>query len=310
MTYDPFIIVGIALFTLAERSAGKLFPRLLTGSVVVVLLGLLTFTAEGNEEGIRSALLSGAVLMASWVLGARTRQVRQEAGARARSEERLHMAREVHDTLSQALGLIGMRAGVAAHVPALDEQRLREELRQIEETARSGTNELKTLLQRQRDNSPEATHGTDRDGTHRQSLEQRLSGVARMAEESGIAASVEVIGPVETLPEAVKATVHRVSREATANTIRHSSASSVAITVSFHDDGIQVCVSDNGIGNTSRLQEGNGITGMRERAALLSGTLTLTHRKGGGLTVIMNLPHPAGESGEAHNDIMQRPDSR
>lgn len=152
MTYDPFIIVGIALFTVAERSAARLFPRILTGSVVVVLLILLTFTAEGNEERVRSALLSGAVLVASWVLGARTRQVRQEAGARARSEERMRMAREVHDALSQALGLIGMRAGVAAHVPALDEQHLREELRQIEETARTGTAELKALLQRQRDN--------------------------------------------------------------------------------------------------------------------------------------------------------------
>lgn len=292
LTFDPFMLTGIALFTVAEQRGSHLFPRAMIASMVGLFLVSLSFGVDGFEDRVRSGLLSIAVLVASWVLGARTRQARLEAAARSRAEERLALSRDVHDALSHSLGTIGMLAGVTAHVSTIDEARLRGTLREIERSARSGMSDLKLLLQQKR-NATETANGAKESADEHAascSLSRALSSIVDAVERVGVSTDLSISGDVDALPAAVRTTVYRVVQEATTNIVRHASASTATISVVASAAEVKVQVCDNGCGRTNSLQEGYGLTGMRERAQLLGGTMAVDDRQSGGLAVVVRLP--------------------
>lgn len=234
----------------------------------------------------------------SWLLGRLVRaghlqrQRESEAAlAAARSAERLRVAREVHDVVSHALGAIGMRAGVAQYVTGDDPQALRSALADIETTGRAATDELRLLLGTLR------AHG-DVPLAPQPGLPE-LSGVAGTARAAGVECTVRVHG-ADDLPEPVAHGVHRVVQESVTNAIRHAPGTTCTVAVNGGGNEVVVEVSDTGpAGDVGRLPEpgsGAGHAGMRERVALLGGTLTASPRPGGGYRVHARIPLDRGDS--------------
>ena len=309
VTADPFVLTAVALFVVAERQGSQRFPWWMLGAGGGVAVAALGLSAEGVENRFRGMLLGALVLGASWFLGVRTRQVHEEAAARSRAEERLRLARDVHDVLSHSLGTIGMRAGIAAHVPTFGEAELRAVLREVEEGARSSLAELKGVLQRERAGGEElsapflsaqslAAQSLSAQSLSAQSLCAALADIARSAERADVRTRLDLTGDLDELPAAVRTTVYRLVQEAVTNAVRHASATSLVITARAAADRVHLEVRDDGRGAAPGFREGHGLTGMRERVALLGGTLQLeTAAPGFGITVTLPLATPAQASG-------------
>lgn len=274
MTADPFVLTGFAAFKLAETRGGRKFPWWMFAGAFVVVLASAIFGAEGAEDRFRGMLLSALVLSVAWVLGVRTREVKREAAARSRAEERLRLARDVHDVLSHSLGAIGVQAGVAAHVTALGTDELREVLRGIESDARSSLSELKTLLQRERAD-------IKADDVALSPLSAALAGVARTAEKAGVAVHLDAEETIDVLPADVRTTVLRIVQEGVTNVVRHAAASSLVVTLRVSSEAVTVGVEDDGHGARGEIRPGHGLMGMRERVELLGGTVDFTSSTSG-----------------------------
>ena len=283
LTADPFLLTGFAVYRLAEQRGARRFPGwLLTGMILVVLLALGA-GSDGNESALRAILVSAVVIAAAWALGVRTRQVQVEAASRSRAEERLRLARDVHDVLSHTLGSIGMKAGISAHVTTLGEAELRGVLREVESESRASLAELKDLLQRERNLGDSPALG---------SLPQALAEAVARAEAVGIETTLHTAADLDDLPTAVATTAWRITSEAVTNVIRHAQAQHLEVTVTRTTDVLELQVADDGRGSGShsgRVVEGHGLTGIRERAGLLGGTVNIAAAPSG-FTVSARLP--------------------
>lgn len=272
LTADPFLLSGFCLYTLAESRGARQFPWglfIAGGGVLIVSLGL---SSDGIEDRLRGVLLGAVVLGTSWVLGVRTRQIRDESAALSRAEECLRMARDVHDVVSHSLGTIGVRAGVAAHVSSLGESALRDTLREIEDSARKSMGELKNLLEHERaDGTITGTKGE----VSPLVLTAVIDEIAQAAGQSGISVTLDLDECVLDTPAEVQTTAHRVIQEAVTNVVRHAAASALRITVTCKADRVEVQIADDGRGAGAAIREGHGLRGMRERVALLGGSLTM-----------------------------------
>lgn len=281
MTYDPFVLAGWCVLVLAEQRGTRAVPWWMVASGAVLLVVTLALGADGIEDRLRGALLGAVVLSAAWVLGVRTREALDEAAERSRSEERLRLARDVHDVLSHSLGAIGVRAGVTAHVATLGEEDLRGALREIEQDARSSLAELKSLLTRERSSDAGITSrlpGMEDTSAATVSapFEDILADLARSAERAGIRVALQVPPGADGLPADVRTTLQRVAQEALTNVVRHASASSVEITLTLLPELVQLEVRDDGRGADGRVvREGHGLTGIRERVALMGGVVSV-----------------------------------
>lgn len=285
VTADPCVMVGLCLFTVAERRGSRLFPWWVLAATGMVGVLMLISGGEDARGGIPSVVLSAIVLTAAWALGTRTRQARRESAARARAEERLRLVREVHDVLSHSLGTIGVQAGIAAHVSTLDADRLREILREVETDARSSLDELRSLLRRERE---------DADNTPGAPLGETIQGLMSSLQRVGIKSSVEVDADAEQLPVVYQQTIRRIVQEGITNTIRHSGATSCHVVIRRADGRVEVTVRDDGHGTGGDHRDGNGLTGLRERAALFDGQLEL-HDDADGFTLVVSLLVDGGE---------------
>jgi len=292
LTADPFLMTGFAVFAVAERGGSRRFPRWMLVAAGIAAIGALGLSADGVEDRFRGMLLGVMVLGASWVLGVRTRQARLEAAARSRAEERMRLARDVHDVLSHSLGTIGVQAGIAAHVQTLGETELRGVLGRVAQDARRSLAELRELLSEERAAGSGAALGL--------SLSAELAEIAQTARRAGVPAVLEITGEVDGLPAAVRTTVHRVVQEAVTNVVRHAESATVRIAVRAEGLHVDVSVSDDGPGASPRFTEGHGLTGMRERVALLGGTLRVDSAASG-FTVaasfsLSKVSHAGGDS--------------
>lgn len=289
VTADPFLLVSLGVFAVAERSGSRRFPWWLLVMGIALALGTLVLGSDpGGTEFVgrtRTLLLAGLVLAAAWVLGVRTRQSRAKAESRARTDERLRLARDVHDVLSHSLSTIGVQAGVVAHVTTLGEPELREALREIETQSRSSLAELKTLLHQER----ETDAATTPHPTVSLPLTESLRELVRTAERAGLHGEFHCSGDLDDVPAHVRTTAHRVAQEAITNTLRHAAATEVTVTVSTADAMLDVTVRDNGRGAPASFREGHGLRGMRERVQIVGGNLRI-ESTGGSFTVHSRLP--------------------
>lgn len=284
LTADPCVMLALCLFAVAESRGSRLFPWWVlaaTGSVGILML--LT-GGENAQTGIRSVALSAIVLSASWALGTRTRQARNESAARARAEERLRLGREVHDVLSHSLGTIGVQAGVAAHIATLGQDELRATLREVEADARSSLAELHGLLHRERENA-ECTPGVP--------LDETIQALTTSLDRVGIRSGVQLVGNLNSLSVTIQQSLLRIAREAITNVIRHSGASTCRVLLAVEANRTILRVEDDGHGTGGVVREGHGLTGLRERVALLGGQLDVSDT-GEGMALQVTIPTTDG----------------
>ncbi len=235
-----------------------------------------------------------AVLPALLVLLRRSRretEQRERAEDRRRTayEERLRVAREVHDVVGHSLSVVTMQAGVALHV--LDKQRatgaavppeVTASLEAIRRSSRDALAELRTTLGMFRDPSGEPrtpTAGLDR-------LDD-LVGALRSAGRDIDVVRADEEGPA--LPAAVDQAAFRIVQEGLTNVVRHAGDARATVRVARTPGTLVVEVDDDGPG-PARLEEGNGLRGMRERAASLGGTVSFGPGRHGGFLLRAELP--------------------
>jgi signal transduction histidine kinase len=216
----------------------------------------------------------------------RAERTREEEARRRVAEERLRIARDLHDLLAHSITLIGVQTSVAAHVLAADPGRLDREtvakaLDDIAETCRSARGELRTTLEVLRE------PGTDGRGPL-----PGLDGLPDLVEAARLAgAKVRQTVRVRQAPPAVGAAAYRIVQEALTNAVRHAGPEP-AVDVDLHEeDGVlHLAVSDDGTGPAPGKAPGFGLVGMRERARSVGGTLDAGPCPGGGFRVTAVLP--------------------
>lgn len=280
---EPFVAAAFALYLAALRTPrGRREPTIVIA--VVSGIGLVGVTVGGPAPGVGGALVApvlvGAVLLgAAWTMGRAVRERRAYAtrtavrlAEQAATEERLRIARDLHDIVSHTLSMIGVKAGIANHVADDRPEEAREALRVIETTSREALSDMRQML------------GLLRAGAEGGGI-AGLSQVAERAAAAGVPVDLDVTGLV---PQEAADTVYRIVQEAVTNAVAHGGPSRCRVTVTGSELGVRVEVSDDGRGSTAPF--GHGLTGMRERVARHGGSLTAGPRAEGGFTVSAWLP--------------------
>jgi signal transduction histidine kinase len=254
--------------------------------------------ALGRESGPGAAaalgLLAWLLLLWSGAEAIRFRRERAVEAARMREEEaerragdeRLRIAREVHDLVAHNMSLINVQASTALHLMDREPDRARVALEAIKSASKDALVELRSVLgvlRRADEDAPRSpTPGIDR-------LDELVAGAAG----AGLAVDVIIEGDRRALPPTADVAAYRIVQEALTNVTRHAGASAATVRLEYGDLDVVVQVDDNGQGGASAapIRAGrNGIAGMKERAAILGGTLQAGPRPEGGFRVRAWLP--------------------
>jgi signal transduction histidine kinase len=211
-------------------------------------------------------------------------RTREEVARRRAVEERLRIARELHDSLTHTISVIKVQAGVAIHLARKRGEQVPDALLAIQEASSEATRELRTTLDVLRDvddQSPD--NGLD-----------RLPDLVERARSAGLPVTVTVTGERRALPSEVEQAAYRIVQEALTNITRHAGPASASIRLEYRDDGLAVQVDDDGLASPDHPPvPGVGLLGMRERVSALGGRLRAEPRPEGGFTVRAELPAPA-----------------
>jgi signal transduction histidine kinase len=251
------------------------------------------------ETQILALVLNLALFAAMWALGAalgtgrrRARELeheREENARRAVFDERVRIARELHDVVAHHVSMMGVQAGAARVVIGRDPAKAKQALGSIEGSSRQAVTELHRLLGFLR-------QAGDPDALAPQPGLGALSGLAARVSDAGVAVEIRVQGEQRPLPATVDVSAYRIVQEALTNTVKHAGASRADVHLRYWPDELELEVVDDGRKNgASRSTPGGlGVVGMRERAALLGGELTAGPAAGGGFAVRVRLPTPEG----------------
>jgi len=261
-------------------------------AVVWVLAGLSV------RQAAQTAFLLAGWVVAATAMGAGYRQwqqnVRQleeraadaertrEATARRRAaEERLHIARELHDSLTHSISVIAMQSSVAVHLANKRGEPVPEALTAIQDASRDANRELRATLGVLRADAEEPATGVD-----------ALPELVARSAAAGLPATLHT-GTPGPLPAAVDRAAYRIVQEALTNAGRHAGATTATVSVRYRPDTLVVEVCDDGSASTDAPPvPGIGLLGMRERVTALGGTLDAAPRPEGGFRVLAELPLP------------------
>lgn len=282
----------IALYTLAALNHLWAAGVIAAGVFVIVMVSeiLAGFTHMTESE----TLMLGGWIIAIPAIGAVVAHYRQyraetvvalaETRLRSVAEERLRIARELHDAVGHHLSLINVQTAAALRRLRKDPlYRTEETLQVIADTSQMSLRELRAMVGVLREPGEDAPTGPG------PSLEL-LPLLVDAARASGLEVELRVDGRA-ALPVAVDAAAYRVVQESLTNVLRHAKAKRVQIKVVTGTATLAVAVTDDGIGDTKGAKTaGNGLTGMRERAESLGGTFTAGPRDDGGFSVEATWP--------------------
>jgi signal transduction histidine kinase len=264
---------------------------------VAEIVAHLALPARGSDTG-QTALIFLGVTAVVWLRGDAVRSALVEAerqrelrARQAVADERTRIARELHDVVSQALGVIVMQAGGAGSVPVLEEPDAKAVLATIEQTGRQAFAEMRRLVGVLRDDDEAAALAPQ------PTVGEIPALLARLAS-AGLDVDLEVEGTRREAPAGVELSAYRIVQEALTNTLKHSGAGRARVRLSWSQDHLEVEVSDDGpVAGvavpppvTQPDSGGKGLVGMRERVMLFGGELEAGFRPDGGYRVAARLP--------------------
>jgi signal transduction histidine kinase len=321
------LMLGMASYMAALR-----LPRLgavagLVAAEAAIFAGLLTAAATAHAQTVM--LHSMLACAAMWFVGLGVRERRRyqaglaeqeaqrqgaeaERGQRALQEERLRIARELHDVLAHSLSVVTVQAGVGRKVGADRPAEALRALRSVEEASRGALDELRRVLCLLRsDDEPgeapaiEAGPGIPAVGPALAPAPGLgdLDNLAAMVRTAGIPVRVDVTGDAAAVPPTAALTAYRIVQEALTNVVRHAPGAMAVARVRIEPAGVRIRVTDTGPGPRAGAARpadgvvpvrseigGHGIAGMRERAAIFGGTLEAGPLPGEGFQVTAFLP--------------------
>jgi signal transduction histidine kinase len=290
LIFVPFLV----LYTAADQ--GRMVAAVATGAASLLLMGL------GETGDVRHVDDSALAMIAGWVVAAiaagsvsRNRRAylreaeqrvrdaehgKEEEARRRAGEERLRIARELHDVLGHNISLINVQAAAALHGMRKRPEDAETALRTIKDTSKETLRELRTtlgVLRQVDEDAPTAPADS-------------LARVEALVTASGLDVRTELSGPLDGVPVEVDLAATRIIREALTNVLRHSGTTEATLSISTTSGNILIRVEDDGPGATFTEGSGFGLRGMRERATALGGRLDAGPRPEGGFRVVAELP--------------------
>jgi signal transduction histidine kinase len=308
---DPMIMVAAVLYTVAQvksrRTAAGALAAVGLALVILVFIAPPTVppgTAVNDRIGDNTghAAYAFTVLLAAWAAGRAVRAgrayaagLREQAERRAQAtvdqarrtvaEERLRIARELHDVVAHSMSVVAVQAGVGRYVIDTDPAEAASALAAIETTSRTALREMRQLL------------GILRDGEPGEMLASpSLDDLPELARRTGLQVDVAVRGTPRQLPAGMDLTAFRIVQEALTNVVKHSGTGRGRVEVTYSADAVTVEVTDEGAGGAAPGNpgggngRGQGLTGMRERVALYGGDFSAGPRPERGYRVHARLP--------------------
>ena len=307
--FMPPVFLGPAILVAVYSVAAYGDRRVSLAGLVVAEAGLATNQlTQGRFERLERStfLLFMGFIAVAWVLGyfvgdrqvyaaqleertAELEQAREELARRAVAEERLRLARELHDVVAHAMSVIAVQSGVGAHVAASRPEEVGKALAAIEATSRGALEELRRLLGVLRQDSESQASLTPVPGLA--NLDSLLAEVGK----AGLAVRLRVEGTPLPLPVGVDLSAYRIVQEALTNVVKHAGPAHAQVTIGYRGQEVTVEVIDDGGGavppaSYGRTGTGHGLIGMRERVAAFNGDLEVGSRPGGGFRVAARLP--------------------
>ncbi len=296
------IAVGVALFSVAD--AGR--PRAGLSAIAAVVGGFLAFgvvLGRGHVIDLITALWFAGWLVTSLVLGETTRsrrayleaveqraveaeRSREDEARRRTGEERLRIARELHDILAHRISMISVQSGVGAHLLDRDPAQAQRALLAINQASKEALQELRAtlgLLRQADDPEPRSpAPGLD-----------QLDRIMASTTAAGVDVRLEVSGQPRELPTGIDLAAYRIIQESLTNVIRHARAATARIAIAYGWADLVIQVEDNGRRFDDDMPSAagsNGLLGMRERAVALGGDLEAGPLAAGGFRVRARLP--------------------
>ncbi|WP_256725816.1 sensor histidine kinase [Streptomyces sp. IMTB 2501] len=251
---------------------------------------------EQLSDLLSTSLAVTASTVIAWAIGNSIRQqrlygqaLRAHAAARAVTAERLRIARELHDMVAHSVAIIAIQAGAASLVIDTQPAGARKALNAIEATSRETLAGLRRMLVSLR----QAEAGEDAANADAAAGLEAVERLAEMTADAGVRVEVAWLGQRRPLPAEIDLAAFRIIQESVTNAVRHSGAGHCRVSVGFEDEELAIEVVDDGHGpahgNATR-GTGFGISGMRERVALLNGRFSAGPGPEGGFRVAARLP--------------------
>jgi signal transduction histidine kinase len=299
------VTAATVAYTVPDYPGGPTFVALIIAGVSAVKAGhrypVWGILAAGYAAwvALTEPTLNRALVLAAWGTGlllvaelARVRvthqsqlaEVREERARvlaeqrrRAASEQRLRMAQELHDVLGHHLSLINVQAGVGLHLMDTQPEQARAALGAIKQASAEALREVRSVLS--------ALHPAE--GAAPRTPAPRLDQLDALTVDAGLPVQTSVRGTPRPLPAELDRAAYRIVQEALTNIRRHAGPGATAtVVIEYRDEELVVQVDDDGGGETAGpITEGGGISGMRERAVALGGSLTVGPRPEGGFMV-------------------------
>jgi signal transduction histidine kinase len=249
------------------------------------------------QQELGVAAWVGVVGAAAEVIRVRREQIAQHRRVRA-DEQRLEIARELHDVLAHSISLINVQAGVALELIDEQPEQARTALVTIKQASKEALGEVRQVLGTLR--GPEARGGTEAASAAAPRTPApglgRLDELVRQAGLAGLRVELRREGSARPLPQGVELAAFRIVQEALTNIIRHSAARRAELVVSYAPDALELTVEDGGPASSGGGEQaggsGNGLAGMRERVAALGGGVEAGSTAAGGFRVRATLPAP------------------
>lgn len=292
----------VALYSVAAYASEK--DAIISG---VITLGVLLYVAFRYWDliGITGAAANYLIFGTVWAIGwaARNRRLlleelaaraalaertQEQAAHRAVADERVRIARELHDLVAHSVSVMVVQAGAARRQLDRDPAATRGALAAVETTGRSALEELRRLVGVLREETSEEA------GLAPQPTLKALGLLVDRLREAGVPVTLRVEGELADLPSGADVSAYRVVQEALTNVLKHAGATTrVAVVVRRDTDAVTVEVSDDGRGLSAdhdTAGAGQGLVGMRERVALYGGGLEAGPRREGGYAVRATFP--------------------
>ena len=287
---DPVVlgaVLGVAIYSVGAHTRPGISTYgglALVGAMV--LLGTLSETQSDFGDVFFFSVVFGGVWLAGRAIRrrrAREREliVERDEGARAAvAEERVRIARELHDVVAHAISVIVLQARGARHAEQAERDQA---LEAIESTGAEALTEMRRLLHMLRADDEELALAPQ---PSLDSLEQLVAQVR----DAGLPVDLHVEGERRELPPGVDVSAYRIVQEALTNALKHAGPARAAVRIRYEPNGLELEVADTGAGTVKDGAGGHGLVGMRERVALFGGELDSGPRREGGFAVRARLP--------------------
>jgi signal transduction histidine kinase len=282
-----------ALYTVAVQVGRPKSLIALTAVVGGVIMSFALITSATSNP--YNAAFTALVQVTVWLVGDGVRRhgayaagLREQSVRQALAEQRLQIARDLHDVVAHAMSVVAVQAGVGGHVIATKPEEAARALRAIEVTARSALTETRYLLGLLRDQDGAASEPLSSPGIA--SLQSLADGVTA----TGLPVTLRVDGEPRPLSPSIELSAYRIVQEALTNVVKHArDPGGAEVVVRYGDDGsLEVEITDDGRGAAAR-GTGHGLTGMRERVGIFGGEFRAGPGPEGGFRVAARLPTEA-----------------